>query len=130
VAGKPHGPFVNLVVAAATSKGREIVAVVGDRPSTDGATARRLGVPFGLVLSGVTGRAPRGPHTVPASAQGPVGEPILPGTAAGGDRSDADRSNDAGRDETYEHAEGNEPTPDFVAEDLGALVAGLRACSG
>jgi ribonucleotide monophosphatase NagD (HAD superfamily) len=28
--------------------------VVGDRPSTDGLLARRLGVPFALVRSGVT----------------------------------------------------------------------------
>jgi ribonucleotide monophosphatase NagD (HAD superfamily) len=28
--------------------------VVGDRPSTDGRFARTLGVPFALVLSGVT----------------------------------------------------------------------------
>jgi ribonucleotide monophosphatase NagD (HAD superfamily) len=32
----------------------DLVAVVGDRPSTDGQLARRLGVPFALVLSGVT----------------------------------------------------------------------------
>ena len=32
----------------------DVVAVVGDRPSTDGQLADRLGVPFALVLSGVT----------------------------------------------------------------------------
>ena len=28
--------------------------MVGDRPSTDGALAQQLGIPFALVLSGVT----------------------------------------------------------------------------
>ena len=32
--------------------------LVGDRPSTDGLMARRLGVPFALVLSGVTSEEP------------------------------------------------------------------------
>ena len=32
----------------------DLTLVVGDRPSTDGALARQLGVPFALVLSGVT----------------------------------------------------------------------------
>ncbi len=35
---------------------RPDVIVVGDRPDTDGQLARRLGVPFALVLSGVTSR--------------------------------------------------------------------------
>jgi glycerol 3-phosphatase-2 len=50
VAGKPFPPIVELLherVADAT-------VMVGDRPSTDGLLARRLGVPFALVLSGVT----------------------------------------------------------------------------
>lgn len=50
IAGKPFAPIAELV--------RQRVAdpemVVGDRPSTDGALARRIGVPFALVLSGVT----------------------------------------------------------------------------
>ena len=50
VAGKPHAPVAALV--------RELVGtvtvMVGDRPSTDGRFARALGVPFGLVLTGVT----------------------------------------------------------------------------
>ena len=49
-AGKPYPPVVELT--------RERVAtinvMVGDRPSTDGLMARALGVPFALVLSGVT----------------------------------------------------------------------------
>lgn len=56
VAGKPHEPLVALLRERAS----DIVMVVGDRPSTDGALARRLHVPFALVRSGVTrdGREP------------------------------------------------------------------------
>lgn len=50
VAGKPHRPMADLVAARAG----DVAAVVGDRASTDGALARRLAVPFALVLSGVT----------------------------------------------------------------------------
>jgi len=50
VAGKPHDPLVALVRARAP----DAVVVVGDRPSTDGALAQRLGLPFALVRSGVT----------------------------------------------------------------------------
>jgi len=67
VAGKPHDPFVALVNDAAAHRGQEIVAVAGDRPSTDGALARRLGAPYALVLSGVTrptDSAGRGPSAV------------------------------------------------------------------
>ena len=53
VAGKPHGPMVDLVRAAGGGDG----TVVGDRPDTDGAFARRLGYRFALVLTGVTSRA-------------------------------------------------------------------------
>jgi len=66
VAGKPHGPMVGLVRARAT----DVVAVVGDRPSTDGLFARRLGVPFALVFSGVT------------AATDPVSDPAPDVTAA------------------------------------------------
>jgi glycerol 3-phosphatase-2 len=56
VAGKPHGPMVALVQARAP----DAVVMVGDRPSTDGALAGRLGLPFALVRTGVTsdGREP------------------------------------------------------------------------
>lgn len=56
VAGKPHEPLVALLRERAS----DIVMVVGDRPSTDGALARRLQVPFALVRTGVTsdGREP------------------------------------------------------------------------
>lgn len=51
VAGKPHGPMVDLV---SERVGPDPV-VVGDRDDTDGALARALGARFGLVLTGVTG---------------------------------------------------------------------------
>lgn len=53
VAGKPHQPMADLVRARLGPAG----VVVGDRDDTDGAFARRLGWPFGLVLSGVTAAA-------------------------------------------------------------------------
>ena len=62
VAGKPHRPLATLVAARA---GR-VAAVVGDRPSTDGALARLLDVPFALVLTGVTTRATDGLDPAPA----------------------------------------------------------------
>ncbi len=55
VAGKPHGPMVDLVLERV---GAGPHVVVGDRASTDGALARALGARFGLVLSGVTDRPP------------------------------------------------------------------------
>jgi HAD superfamily hydrolase (TIGR01450 family) len=53
IAGKPHPPIVELV---RTRLGEDLdgSTVVGDRPSTDGRLAVALGVPFALVLSGVT----------------------------------------------------------------------------
>lgn len=53
VAGKPHEPIATLVRARLGGDVGDAV-MVGDRPSTDGLVARRLGVPFLLVLSGVT----------------------------------------------------------------------------
>ncbi len=49
VAGKPNAPMAELLRARVDDP----VIMVGDRPSTDGLFARRIGVPFGLVLSGV-----------------------------------------------------------------------------
>jgi HAD superfamily hydrolase (TIGR01450 family) len=50
IAGKPHAPAATLV--------RELLGhvdlVVGDRPSTDGAFARVLEAPFGLVHTGIS----------------------------------------------------------------------------
>jgi HAD superfamily hydrolase (TIGR01450 family) len=51
VAGKPFEAMAGAVRALA---GHGPHVVVGDRPSTDGAFARRLGARFALVLSGVT----------------------------------------------------------------------------
>jgi glycerol-1-phosphatase len=50
VAGKPH----EAIVALLAERAPHASMVVGDRPSTDGLLARRLGVPFALVRSGVT----------------------------------------------------------------------------
>jgi 4-nitrophenyl phosphatase len=54
VAGKPAAPTVGLIRERFGTVG----AVVGDRPSTDGALADALGWPFALVLSGVTAAVP------------------------------------------------------------------------
>lgn len=62
VAGKPHGPLAELIAGRRS----DLRVVVGDRPSTDGRLADRLGVPFALVLSGVT--APGDPVGDPAPA--------------------------------------------------------------
>jgi 4-nitrophenyl phosphatase len=51
VAGKPFPPMAD-AVRALVGEGPHVM--VGDRPSTDGLFARRLGATFGLVLSGVT----------------------------------------------------------------------------
>ncbi|HEX4433547.1 MAG TPA: HAD-IIA family hydrolase [Acidimicrobiales bacterium] len=52
VAGKPHRPTADAVTARVAPE--ELRVMVGDRPSTDGALAAQLGIPFALVLSGVT----------------------------------------------------------------------------
>lgn len=59
VAGKPYEPMTRLV---AERVGR-VAGVIGDRASTDGELARRLGAGFGLVLSGVTS-----PTQIPADS--------------------------------------------------------------
>jgi len=58
VAGKPNPPLVALLGRSVGS----VDVVVGDRPSTDGELAVRLGARFGLVLTGVT-RPGHGPVT-------------------------------------------------------------------
>jgi glycerol-1-phosphatase len=50
VAGKPEVPMAELVLKLA----QDVSMVVGDRPATDGLFAKRLGVSYGLVYSGVT----------------------------------------------------------------------------
>jgi glycerol-1-phosphatase len=52
VAGKPHLPTADAIKARAG----DLTLAVGDRPSTDGALATQLGIPFALVLSGVTSK--------------------------------------------------------------------------
>ncbi len=63
VAGKPYAPMGKLLAerlrmvdgrGGGRGAGGDTI-LVGDRPSTDGLMARRLEVPFALVLSGVTG---------------------------------------------------------------------------
>ncbi|HXY26845.1 MAG TPA: HAD-IIA family hydrolase [Acidimicrobiales bacterium] len=52
VAGKPHRPTAEAIAARVPPGGLRVM--VGDRPATDGALAAQLGIPFALVLSGVT----------------------------------------------------------------------------
>jgi HAD superfamily hydrolase (TIGR01450 family) len=51
VAGKPHRPIADLVLSRTGGVLPQVM--VGDQPFTDGRFAVTLGVPFGLVLSGV-----------------------------------------------------------------------------
>jgi 4-nitrophenyl phosphatase len=53
IAGKPNEGMVDLV-RERLGDDLDGAVLVGDRPSTDGLMARRLGLPFALVLSGVT----------------------------------------------------------------------------
>ena len=55
-AGKPYAPMADLVLERVGGPGVDptTLLMVGDRPSTDGAFAVRLGCPFALVRSGVT----------------------------------------------------------------------------
>jgi HAD superfamily hydrolase (TIGR01450 family) len=78
VAGKPHDPIVSLL----RQRAPDVAVVVGDRPSTDGLLAQRLGVPFALVRSGVTRPGDGG------AGQPMVGEPVIdaPDLAAVTDR--------------------------------------------
>jgi HAD superfamily hydrolase (TIGR01450 family) len=64
VAGKPEAP----TVAAVQHRFGTAGIMVGDRPSTDGLLARRLGWPFALVLSGVGGHDPDEPVPEPPPA--------------------------------------------------------------
>jgi len=55
VAGKPYQPMADAVldrIGGAAEDGM----VVGDRPDTDGLIAKRLGLPFALVFTGVTSK--------------------------------------------------------------------------
>jgi glycerol-1-phosphatase len=66
VAGKPNEPTAALL----RQRVGDLDMVVGDRPSTDGRMARRVGAPFGLVLSGVT-RPRHGPLDPPGDVEAP-----------------------------------------------------------
>jgi 4-nitrophenyl phosphatase len=65
VAGKPHRPTADAIAALVPTG--ELRVMVGDRPSTDGALAAQLGIPFALVFSGVTRE---GDPPAPGSAEG------------------------------------------------------------
>lgn len=54
IAGKPHEPMAALVRAAVGDAAARDAVMVGDRPSTDGLFASRLGCRFAQVWSGVT----------------------------------------------------------------------------
>jgi glycerol 3-phosphatase-2 len=64
VAGKPEAPTAALVHARLGTVG----IMVGDRPSTDGALAVRLGWPFAMVLTGIGGHDPAEPVPDPPPA--------------------------------------------------------------
>lgn len=64
VAGKPFPPLVDLVRRSVGA----VEVVVGDRPSTDGELAERLGARFALVLTGVTPRG-HGPLKPPPALE-------------------------------------------------------------
>lgn len=53
VAGKPYQPMAD-AVRARIGDDVDGAVLVGDRPDTDGLMARRLGIPFALVFTGVT----------------------------------------------------------------------------
>jgi 4-nitrophenyl phosphatase len=63
VAGKPFAPMADLLRARVA----DAELMVGDRPSTDGRFAEAVGVPFALVLSGVT--RPDAPPSEPTPAR-------------------------------------------------------------
>lgn len=54
IAGKPHQPMADTVRARLGDDADDPTVLVGDRPSTDGLMAVRMGIPFHLVFSGVT----------------------------------------------------------------------------
>jgi ribonucleotide monophosphatase NagD (HAD superfamily) len=67
VAGKPFAPAAAMVHHRLGATG----VMVGDRPTTDGDFAARLGWPFALVLSGVC-------VPVPGPGEEPVPDPAPP----------------------------------------------------
>jgi HAD superfamily hydrolase (TIGR01450 family) len=63
IAGKPHRPIAELILQRTGGVLPSIM--VGDQPITDGFLAANMGIPFGLVLSGVASSA-EGVSPVPA----------------------------------------------------------------
>lgn len=55
VAGKPYEPMADLVRRTIGDDAAREAIMVGDRPSTDGLFARRLGCGYAIVWTGVTG---------------------------------------------------------------------------
>jgi glycerol-1-phosphatase len=71
VAGKPHAPMVKLIRERFdVHEGDGSAVIVGDQPRTDGRLAERLGLPFGLVDSGVTAAGADG-QGVPVALRAP-----------------------------------------------------------
>ncbi len=73
VAGKPNQAAADLLRARFGAPG----LVVGDRPDTDGLFAQRVGAPYALVLSGVTGA-----QDLPVSPEPALVEPDLAAVVA------------------------------------------------
>ena len=71
IAGKPHAPMAALMKSMfGFADGDGSVVMIGDQPRTDGKLAQRLGIPFGLVDSGVTA-AGTGGFDVPVAVRCP-----------------------------------------------------------
>ena len=71
VAGKPHEPMAALARERIGVEALRTSTLVGDRPDTDGLMARRLGVRFALVLTGVATRADADALVPPADVVAP-----------------------------------------------------------
>jgi HAD superfamily hydrolase (TIGR01450 family) len=77
IAGKPHPPTADAI----KSRAADLSMMVGDRPSTDGALATQLGIPFALVLSGVTTAAQVPTDPAPASVSADLSALVQAATA-------------------------------------------------
>lgn len=76
VAGKPNRPTADAILARVPAG--ELRVMVGDRPATDGALAAQLGIPFGLVFSGVTREGdPPGPGSADAAEPAATAKNLL-----------------------------------------------------
>lgn len=86
VAGKPEAPMARLITGR-LGPGPRSGVVVGDRPDSDGRLAQRLGLPFALVLSGVTERRP-GKLDLPVAAVAQNLASLISGDLLAGDPSE------------------------------------------